>query len=427
MHRFSFQLARSSRLFANLHGGKWRHSVVGFALLFALMGTVFAQEATDWESSLKQQTATHNWPAALQIIDQRLQSSPADVDAQAWRARILAWSGHWSESEHQYRQTLAQAPKDIDLLTGLSDVLFWEGKLGEASSTLGQAEQLSHSDEVSSRRAKIDEALRERAAEAAQQQTPTPATAVASFARSDSSELPKYSLSFGTETDLFSFTTPVQAQSAAFGVRWNSRWTSTFSGESYRRLGEAAEEFASTISLRTAHQGALTLSAGQGTHQDIAPIHRVGLDYDRGAGIHFGALKGLEVIADAESIWFSSSQVTVLGGSAIAYLPRDWIWTVKGAEARTYFDGVGSSWSPAASTKLSIPIRERLRIEPGFGVGAENYTNIDQIGRISARTYMGAAKYRINRLQNFSVFVAYQQRSHGQSQTSVGGGYGFLF
>lgn len=74
-----------------------------------------------------------------------------------------------------------------------------------------------------------------------------------------------------------------------------------------------------------------------------------------------------------------------------------------------------------------MPMFSRLRGEVGFGVGAENYSSVDQIGRISARTYTIGSHYSISSAQEFSTFVAYQQRAHGLVETSIGGGYGFHF
>ncbi|HVH87986.1 MAG TPA: hypothetical protein VM912_14760, partial [Terriglobales bacterium] len=304
-------------------------------------------------------------------------------------------------------------------------------KLDEYSSVLDQAQKLQPSNyEIAIRRSRVAAAIRE---QKAIKVVPEPGTAVAvqstqrAIHEIGSRDIPKYSLTVATETDLFSFTSPVQAQSANFGINWNARWSSTLGAMSYRRLGQAAAELASGIAYRLTKQDSLSFSFGQGSHQQIAPLHQMSLDYDHGLKLNLGILRGLELTGHSASIWFEGSQVTVLGGSAIAYLPRDWIWTFTGYQARTDFYGTGSSWSPAASTKLSVPVWSRLRLDAGFGVGAENYSNIDQIGRISARTYLGGAHYLVNRFQDFSVFTAYQQRSHGQTQTSIGGGYGFRF
>jgi tetratricopeptide (TPR) repeat protein len=399
-----------------------------FVFVSASLG---AQDSSSWVTKVRAEVAQNDFSEASRVIDERLHTAPDDLEAQGWRARILAWVGKWPEAEAQYREVLRRAPDDIDILLGLSDVLFWEGKLGESASLLEQAQEMQPANnDVAVRRSKLDAAIRQEHSSSAPGAANVPAVNAAnSRSRSEpySIDSPRYSASVSSETDLFSFTSPIQAQNAAFGVSWNSRWRSSFSGMSYRRFGQAAAELSTGVGYRITKNDSLSFSFGQGTHQQIAPLRQMSLDYDRGLKLHLGLMKGLEVTAHSASVWFDGSQVTILGGSAIAYLPRDWMWTFTANQARTEFYGTGSSWSPAASTRLSFPTWTRLRLDAGFGVGAENYSNIDQIGRISARTYSGAAHFRVNHLQDFSVFVAYQQRSRGQTQTSIGGGYGFHF
>jgi len=408
----------------------WRVVLVIGSIAF-ICASVAAQDANSWVTKVRAEVAQNDLVGAARIVDQRLEAAPDDLEAQAWRARILAWFGKWPQAETQFRDVLCKAPKDVDILLGLSDVLFWEGKLSEAGSLLEKAQELQPANyEIAVRRLKVDAAIRE------QRTSPAPLQSNAltlvspsspSLRESHGSDAPRYSASVSSETDFFSFTSPIQAQSAAFGVNWTPRWSSSFSGMSYRRLGQAAAELSAGIAYRITKSDSLSFSFGQGTHQQIAPLRQMSLDYDQGLKLHLGLVNGVEVTGHSASIWFDGSQVTVLGGSAIAYLPRDWMWTFTANQARTDFHSTGSSWSPAASMRLSFPTWTRLRLDVGFGVGAENYSNLDQIGRISARTYSSAAHFRVNHLQDFSVFVAYQQRSRDQTQTSIGGGYGFHF
>jgi Tetratricopeptide repeat len=373
---------------------------------------------------MREQVAAQDLSEAAKIVDDRLATAPSDLEAQGWRARLLAWNGKWQQAEAQYRNVLREAPKDIDMLLGLADVLLWEGKLDEASAVLEQAQDLQPANtEVAIRRARVTQAQQEKKSAAlVQGHSPDQLSEKRAL-----NEGPRYSVNLDSESDLFSFSSPIQAQSATFGVSWNSRWKSSFTGMSYRRLGITATELSTGIAWRASKHDAILFSFGEGTHQSVAPVRQMSLDYDRGLNLHAGMIKGLELTAHSGSVWFDGSQVTVLGGSLITYLPHEWTWSFAANQARTEFYGTGSSWSPAASSKLSFPVWSRLRVDAGFGVGAENYSNIDQIGRISARTYLGGAHYRINHLQDFSVFLAYQQRSRGQTQTSIGGGYGFHF
>jgi hypothetical protein len=60
-------------------------------------------------------------------------------------------------------------------------------------------------------------------------------------------------------------------------------------------------------------------------------------------------------------------------------------------------------------------------------VGAENFAQVDQIGRLSARTYGGGARYGFAEGQHVEAFVARQDREHNQIQTSLGLSYGIRF
>ena len=60
-------------------------------------------------------------------------------------------------------------------------------------------------------------------------------------------------------------------------------------------------------------------------------------------------------------------------------------------------------------------------------MGAENFAQVDQIGRLSARTYGGGLRYRFAEGQDVTGFVARQDREHGQTQTSLGLSYGIRF
>ena len=46
---------------------------------------------------------------AAAMVDERLAENPGDVEARAWRARLLAWRGRWAEAESEYRRVLELA------------------------------------------------------------------------------------------------------------------------------------------------------------------------------------------------------------------------------------------------------------------------------------------------------------------------------
>ena len=375
----------------------------------------------NWISRVRNEVAANHLQGAADIVNARLEEDPDDLEAQTWRARILSWTGRLPESELAYRSVLRQVPNDVDVLLGLSDVLFWEEKLEGSSEVLNQVEQLPHSTaDVEQRRSRLQLAMR--ATNSGMIPQPVP-----SSTEQPGRDMYRYSLNIGTESDLFSYGSAAQLQALGLGVNWSRRWSSQFSTASYRRLGQSAEYFLSGATYHFTGSQSIAISFGEGTHQHIAPVRQLSADYDGGTRRHFGPVQGIEFVGHSAAIWFVGSQVTVLGGSAIAYLPRDWRCIISGNGAQAKFDGLPPAWTPSFSTKLSAPLLSRMRVELGYGMGAENYSTLDQIGRISARTYTGAGHYALAKTEEFLVFAAYQQRSHGLTEMSIGGGYGIHF
>ncbi|HEU5234792.1 MAG TPA: hypothetical protein VFU50_18185 [Terriglobales bacterium] len=400
---------------AVLHGACW----AALWLSLCLPGHLQAADDSDWLVRVREQVAAHDLSAAAATVSARLAVQPADLEASTWRARILSWTGHLVEAEALYRQVELQAPDDADVAIGLSDVLFWEGKVNESSAVLERAQRLRPASlEIEQRRRRNQQAIHD------QDSSRDSVPAAGAAAKSD---LYRYSLRLGSETDLFSYSSAAQTQVVEFGVRWNSRWSSRLLATSYRRLSESSGQWGTAVSYRISADQSLAASFAAANQQQIAPVRQFAFDYDHGTRFHAGALKGMEFVAHSASIWFDSAEVMVLGGSAIGYLSRDWMCTVSGNAARTRFANAGASWVPALFLKLSLPALSRLRLDIGAGTGAENYSNQDQIGQISARTYAGGVHYSLSRAQEFSASAAYQQRSHGAIEIDTSVGYELRF
>ena len=89
---------------------------------------------------------------------------PEDLEARGWRARLLAWTDRWNESEIEYQTVLQLAPHDTDILVGLADVLIWQGRPAEAITLLDQASALDAGrNDVQLRRGRLLHALGRRA------------------------------------------------------------------------------------------------------------------------------------------------------------------------------------------------------------------------------------------------------------------------
>src|SRR5579884_4145206 len=167
------------------------------ALVLALGSQSMAQ--TNWLSRVREELAANDLQGAADTVDARLESNPADLEAQAWRARILSWTGHLQESELRYRDVLRQVPNDADVLLGLADVLLWERKLQECSEVLDHIQQLPHAEvDLEERR------LRLRSARDVQG-SPVVVHGVGSSRTEIRSDSYRYYLNIGTESDLFSY------------------------------------------------------------------------------------------------------------------------------------------------------------------------------------------------------------------------------
>ena len=103
------------------------------------------------------------------------------------------------------------------------------------------------------------------------------------------------------------------------------------------------------------------------------------------------------------------------------------MWTLNLAGVRTAAAGTEPEWTPYGFTRLTFPEIAHLRGNLLFGVGAESFFNIDQIGRFSARSFGGGVRWQINPAHDASLNVAVQGRSGGRSETSVGASYGIRF
>jgi tetratricopeptide (TPR) repeat protein len=98
------------------------------------------------------------------IAEARLSEHPEDLEARGWRARLLAWTNRWNESEIEYRAVLQSAPHDTDILVGLADLLTWQGQRVEAMAFLDQASLLDAGrNDVHLRRGRLLHALGRRA------------------------------------------------------------------------------------------------------------------------------------------------------------------------------------------------------------------------------------------------------------------------
>jgi hypothetical protein len=72
-------------------------------------------------------------------------------------------------------------------------------------------------------------------------------------------------------------------------------------------------------------------------------------------------------------------------------------------------------------------LHRRLTGNTFFAAGTEDFARADQLGRFSARTWGGGARWAVAPRQELSGYAAYQDRSQGRTQRSFGWSYAIRF
>ena len=402
------------------------------ASVLVVPASAWSQEASqDWQHLVREKVDAHQLAAALIVVDGRLAQAPNDLEAHGWRGRLLAWRGHWSEAEAEYRLVLEQAPADTEILCGLADVLLWQGKPDQALSFANRAGELASSDvNVLLRRAKILLALG-RVEEARQQYKAVMALDPDNREAINGAAAPageyRHELRIGGDGSTFNYTDAAAAQSLLVSSRWTSRWSSTAGTSFYQRFGDDAAKFSATGSFRVTPHDWLNFGGALGHTLGTIPKREATLEYGHGFHLPTPWVKGLEASYQQHWFWYDGAHVLALSLAQLYYLPRDWTWSITVTGARSGFAGTGVEWVPSGSTRLDFPLHRRLRANLSFANGTENFALVDQIGRFSARTYAGGLKYRFAPRQDITGYIAVQDRSGGRTEDSFGVSYGFRF
>jgi tetratricopeptide (TPR) repeat protein len=409
-----------------------RRSALAFVVAACLMlPSTHLLAESDWQAQVRNAVEQHRLPTALTVIDSHLAEAPADMEAHTWRGRILAWTNHWQEAETEYRFVLYKFPNDVDVLTGLADVLLWQQKYSEALAVLEQARSVAPQDpQILVRRAQVLSLL-QRIPEARAQFHAVlsfdPANPAAINGLAGLTGAARYELRIGEEADFFNYTENAQVEAATLTAHWNDRWTTGFGVSPYHLFGENAVKVWTDASYRFHQNNWLRVLLAAANAQDVVPESEALVEYGHGFRFSNPWFKGLESSYQEHSLWYRGAQVLTLNTTQIVYLPKDWTWALSLTGSRTQFAGAGSDWVPSGSTKIGIPFSRGLSGSVLFAVGAENFAQVDQIGRLSARTYGTGLRYRFAESQDVTGFVARQDREYGQKQTSLGLSYGIRF
>jgi tetratricopeptide (TPR) repeat protein len=385
----------------------------------------------DWQRIVRQQVQQGNFDVALQTVDARLASDPNDLEAHGWRGRVLAWSGRWVDAENEYRLVLRVAPDDIEISVGLADVLLWQKKPQPALEIVDRARTRAPADEeVLLCRARILRALARTSDLRAQLRELLRLNPANKEARSLLAGLRaeyRHELRFGNGVDTFSYTGTAQTQSAILTSRWNRFLSTVFSSEIYERFGEQAQKFSGRGLVRLSPGNWLGIGGAGANDNGIVPMAEASLEYGHGFRFDNHFLAGLESSYQQRWLWYRGAHILTFTAAQTCYLPHDFYWTLTIAGARSGFTHTGVEWVPSGSTRLRIPLHQRLSAHLSFAVGSETYALVDQVGRFSARTFAGGLQFHFASNQVISGYVARQNRSQNRSQASYGLSYGIRF
>ena len=367
----------------------------------------------------------------MELVEQRLNQHPDDLEAQGWHARLLAWSGRWSEAEQEYRRVMIKAPNDTDILIGLADVLAWQHKHDEAFVVLDSAYAVAQNPaDVLLRRAKLlcEMGHSDRARAAYKEVLRFDLHNTEARIGLASLRPPRrHELRIGADVDTFTYTDSAQSQTLALSSRWSSHWATAFGTSIYQRFGQDAVKVNAALSYRFTKSDWLSLGGAIAHDNGVIPRSESFFEYGHGFRFHGGFVRGLEASYQQRWLWYEGARVLTLSLSQIYYLPKDWTWALTVTGAHTGFTSSLVDWVPSGSTRLGFPLFRQLSGTLSFGAGSENFGQVDQIGRFAARTYSGGLKYRLTENQDISGYCALQDRTQDRRQSSLGMNYGFRF
>ena len=231
----------------------------------------------------------------------------------------------------------------------------------------------------------------------------------------------------GEDVDIFNYTSTAQTQGVSLSSRWNRRWSTNFAISSYQRFGQDAGKFLASASLHFTPQDWVTAGSAVANQQSVVPTSEGFFEYGHSFRFENGWVRGLESAYQQHWYWYRGAHVLTLTTNQIVYLPLDWTWSLSVTGARSGFAGAPVDWAPSGWTKLGFPLQHRVAGNLFYAVGSENFSQIDQIGRFSAHTYGGGLRYQFAARQDINGYVARQDRTQGQTDTSFGLSYGIRF
>jgi len=393
-------------------------------------------QLSDWQAQVRKYAEAQDWNSAMRLVDQEVARAPQDMDVRSWRARVLAWSGHFAEAEKEYVEILRVSPKDPDDWMGLAGIQLQEGKIPEAVQAIDTAEALDpERADIRAARARILRSAnkqKEARMEFEKALNLDPASTEARTGLNTVRGEPKHELRVGQDNDLLNYSGDYRDEWVTFASKWTTNWATSVSGDFYQRAGAQAGKVVGSVTRRQPKWGAITVGGAIGHDNAVIPKSEAFFDLDHGwRTSETKFVRGVEFIYAQHWYWYQSARVLTLNGNTLVYLPREWTFSLAGTGARSAFTSTGAEWRPSGITKLGFPLahwQDRSLAGNVFvGVGTENFAVADQIGRFASQTYGGGLRFQITARQDVSGYAGYQKRTQGKTDTSLGVSYGVHF
>jgi len=243
---------------------------------------------------------------------------------------------------------------------------------------------------------------------------------------------PKHVLRFGQDNDIFNFAGSNHDEWVSLSSEWTPKWATSAAGNFYQRGGVGAGKFLGSVTRKDSKWGAVTIGGARGHDMAVIPKSELFFDLDHGSRTGEKTfVRGLEIVYSQHWYWYQSARILTLSATTILYLPRDWTLSLGSTGARSTFTGTGVDWRPSGITRLGFPLagwgEKRLSGNVFFAVGAEDFAQVDQIGRFASQTYGGGIRCQLSSRQDLTGFVSYQQRTQNRSDLASGLSYAIHF
>src|SRR5262249_14615361 len=147
-----------------------------------------------------------------------------------------------------------------------------------------------------------------------------------------------YEVRVGADLDAFNYTDSAQAESVSWAARWNQRWSSLIASSYYQRFAETANKASISTAYRFTSRDWLNAGGAFAHDQGIIPRREAFFEYGHGFQLPSPYIRGWETSYQQRWLWYRDAQVLTLTGTALAYLPRSWSWSVALTGAHSQFN-----------------------------------------------------------------------------------------